>query len=294
MQPILQVNHLRKVFDDIVAVEDVSFSVGQGSCFGLLGPNGAGKTTTMEVIEGIIPATDGEVLYRGLTRDQSFREEIGIQFQHTSLLNFLNVTETLTTFQALYKNPADLNTLINRCNLEPLLNKRNNKLSGGQLQRLMLALALINKPNLIFLDEPSTGLDPQSRRNLWAIIDNIKEEGKTLILTTHSMEEAEFLCDTVAIMDRGRIIAMDSPRNLIKTHCRASSIILPVAAFPFELQKIPFAWKQHNSMIEIQVDRINDGLSQFMSMGVDLAEVVVHNSNLEDVFLYLTGRQLRE
>jgi len=294
MQPILQINHLRKVFDDLVAVTDVSFSVEQGSCFGLLGPNGAGKTTTMEVIEGIIPATSGEILYRGLGRDLSFREEIGIQFQHTSLLNFLNVKETLTTFQSLYKNPADLDDLINRCDLESLLNKRNNKLSGGQSQRLMLALALINKPNLIFLDEPSTGLDPQSRRNLWTIIDNIKEEGKTIILTTHSMEEAEFLCDTVAIMDRGRIIAMDSPHNLIKTHCRASSIILPVEAFPMKLEEIPFPWKQNNSMIEIQVDRINDGLSQFMAMGVDLTEIVVHNSNLEHVFLYLTGRQLRD
>ena len=294
MQPILQVNNLRRVFDDIVAVEDVSFSVKQGSCFGLLGPNGAGKTTTMEVIEDIIPATDGEVLYKGLPRDHSFHEEIGIQFQHTSLLNFLSVKETLTTFQALYKDVADLDDLINRCDLESLLIQRNNKLSGGQLQRLMLALALINKPNLIFLDEPSTGLDPQSRRNLWTIVDRIKEEGKTIILTTHSMEEAEFLCDTVAIMDKGRIIAMDSPHNLVETHCRTSAIILPISAFPFPLEKIPFPWQQHNSMIEIQADRITDRLSQLLSLGVDLTELAVHNSNLEDVFLHLTGRQLRE
>ena len=294
MEPILQVNHLRKVFDDLVAVRDVSFSVEQGSCFGLLGPNGAGKTTTMEVIEDIIPATSGEILYKGIPRDASFREEIGIQFQHTSLLNFLTVAETLTTFQALFQDCADLDDLIDRCNLESILTKRNNKLSGGQLQRLMLALALINKPNLIFLDEPSTGLDPQSRRNLWAIVNKIKEEGKTIILTTHSMEEAEFLCDTVANMDKGMIIAMDSPRNLLQTYCSLSSIILPVSAFPMKLQEIPFRWRQHNSMVEIQTDRINEGLSQLMSMGVDLAEMVVHNSNLEAVFLRLTGRKLRE
>ncbi len=294
MKPILQVNHLRKTFDDVVAVRDVSFFVEQGLCFGLLGPNGAGKTTTMEVVEGILPASSGEILYRGEVRNNRFKEEIGIQFQHTSLLSFLTVKETLATFCALYQDPADLDKLIQQCNLEGLLKNRNNKLSGGQQQRLMLALALINQPNLIFLDEPSTGLDPQSRRNLWAIIEGIKEEGKTIILTTHSMEEAEYLCDIVAIMDRGRIIAMDSPNNLINTHCRTSSIILPGSAIPFAPEKIPFPWKQHNSKIEIQVDRINDTLSQLMSLDVDLTEMTVHSSNLEDVFLHLTGRQLRE
>lgn len=294
MEPLLQVSHLRKTFDDIVAVRDVSFSVDKGICFGLLGPNGAGKTTTMEVIEGILPATGGEILYEGRTRDDQFPEEIGIQFQHTSLLNFLTVQETLVTFHGLYKNPAKLDTLIDQCDLQGLLKSKNNKLSGGQQQRLMLALALINRPNLIFLDEPSTGLDPQSRRNLWAIIEQIKKDEKTIILTTHSMEEAEYLCDIVAIMDRGRIIAMDSPNNLINTHCRTSSIVLPVSAIPFTLEEIPFPWKLHNSSIEIQVDNIDEGLSQLMKLGTDLTEMAVHSSNLEDVFLHLTGRQLRE
>ncbi len=294
MQPILEIKHLRKVYKDTVAVGDVSFSVQQGSVFGLLGPNGAGKTTTMEVIEGIIPATSGDVLYRGLNRDDSFREEVGIQFQHTSLLNFLTVEQTLTTFQALYTDPENLDTLVELCNLESILTRHNNKLSGGQLQRLMLALALINKPHLIFLDEPSTGLDPQSRRNLWAIVEKIKAEGKTIILTTHSMEEAEYLCDMVAIMDRGQIIAMDSPHNLVHNHCHKLSIILPTSAFPMELHKIPFPWKQSHSRIEIETNTINEQLSQLIDMGVNLAGLVVHNSNLEDVFLHLTGRQLRE
>lgn len=294
MQPILEVRHLRKTFGDLIAVEDVSFTVDQGSCFGLLGPNGAGKTTTMEVIEGIIPASAGDVLYKGKARTSSFREEIGIQFQHTSLLNFLTVRQTLKTFQALYSNPADLEDLIKRCNLEPMLKQRNNRLSGGQLQRLMLALALINKPNLVFLDEPSTGLDPQSRRNLWAIVERIKEEGKTIILTTHSMEEAEFLCDTVAIMDQGRIIAMDSPHQLVQAHCHQSSIILPPKAFPMDLNELPLSWQRRNSMVEVETNNINDGLALLLKSGVDLAELAVHTSNLEDVFLHLTGRQLRE
>ncbi len=294
MEPLLQVSHLRKEFNGTVAVRDVSFTVEQGICFGLLGPNGAGKTTTMEVVEGILPATSGEILYGGKPRDSQFPEEIGIQFQHTSLLNFLTVHETLATFHALYQNPAELDTLINQCDLQGLLKNRNDKLSGGQQQRLMLALALINRPNLVFLDEPSTGLDPQSRRNLWAIIEQIKEDGKTIILTTHSMEEAEYLCDVVAIMDRGKIIAMDSPNNLINTFCRTSSIVLPVSATPLTPEKIPFPWKQHNSKIEIQVDNINEGLSRLMNLDVDLTEITVRSSNLEDVFLHLTGRQLRE
>lgn len=294
MQPILEVKHLQKSYGDLNAVTDVSFSVQPGSCFGLLGPNGAGKTTTMEVIEGIIPATGGEILYNGAVRNDLFHEEIGIQFQHTSLLNFLTVRETLKTFQSLFKKHADLEDLINRCNLESVLGKRNNKLSGGQLQRLMLALALLNKPNLIFLDEPSTGLDPQSRRNLWDIVNRIKEEGKTIILTTHSMEEAEFLCDTVAIMDMGKLIAMNSPQKLVQSHCSVSSILLPASAFPMDPEELSFSWRRRNSTIEIQTDRINDRINQLLGLHVDLTEMVVHNSNLEDVFLHLTGKQLRE
>ena len=294
VQPILQVNHLRKQFETLVAVDDVSFRVREGSCFGLLGPNGAGKTTTMEMIEGIIPATSGKILYHGVVRDSSFREEIGIQFQHTSLLNFLTVQETLVTFKALYQQPAELEELIDRCNLREVLENRNDKLSGGQLQRLMLALALINRPRLVFLDEPSTGLDPQSRRNLWRIVEQIRKEGKTVILTTHSMEEAEFLCDTVAIMDRGKIIAMDSPRALVKTHCHTSTVTLPKSAFPLPLDQLPFSWRHHNGMVEIQADQINKALSQLMALDVDLTEMVVHTANLEDVFLRITGRQLRE
>jgi ABC-2 type transport system ATP-binding protein len=259
MQPIIEVHHLRKRFSKLEAVRDVSFQVRPGICFGLLGPNGAGKTTTMEIVEDIIEATSGEILYNGRPRTTSFREEIGIQFQHTSLLNFLTVEETLTTFAQLFSKPADTSEIARRCQLTDLGTQRNDRLSGGQTQRLMLALALINEPRLIFLDEPSTGLDPQARRNLWDIIRQLKEEGRTLILTTHSMEEAEYLCDEIAIMDQGTIIAGGSPEELIRQHGGGSSIIPPGT-----------------------VDK------------QDLRGVSLHSANLEDVFLNLTGKKLRE
>jgi ABC-2 type transport system ATP-binding protein len=292
--PILEIINLKKVFHKTEAVKDVSFSVRKGTCFGLLGPNGAGKTTTLEVIEDILPKTSGRILYRGQERNSSFREEIGIQFQHTSLLNFLSVKETLQTFHKLFHNPVDLDELIERCDLQPLLNRMNNKLSGGQQQRLMVALALINRPELIFFDEPSTGLDPQARRNLWAIIERIKDEGKTLILTTHSMEEAEFLCDEIAIMDGGTIIAQGSPNALISTYCNGSTIILPRYAFGTDLNDIPFTWRIREDTIEIDTDNIHAGLTRMLNLDIDLSKMLVRSGNLEDVFLHLTGKQLRD
>ena len=294
MPPVLEVSHLRKLYRQTVAVADVSFSVQEGVCLGLLGPNGAGKTTTMEMAEDIIRPDKGEILYLGQPRTTSFREEIGIQFQHTSLLNFLSVEETLQAFHKLYQEPEELKTLIERCDLQPLLQRRNNKLSGGQLQRLMLALALINKPKLVFLDEPSTGLDPQSRRNLWEIVLRIKEEGKTIILTTHSMEEAEYLCDEIAIMDQGRVIAWDSPKQLIKTHCQGAAVTLPQSAFRMDLARLPFSWQRKDGQIILDIAHIHEDLSSLLDLDVDLSEMSVHTPNLEDVFIHLTGKQLRD
>ncbi|MBU1059809.1 MAG: ABC transporter ATP-binding protein [Proteobacteria bacterium] len=294
MPPILEVSHLRKVYRQTVAVADVSFSLREGVCLGLLGPNGAGKTTTMEMAEDIIQPDDGKILYQGQPRTSSFREEIGIQFQHTSLLNFLSVEETLQTFHKLYHDAEDLNLLIQRCELQSLRKRRNDKLSGGQLQRLMLALALINKPKLLFLDEPSTGLDPQSRRNLWEIVLRIKQEGKTIILTTHSMEEAEYLCDEIAIMDQGRVIAWDSPKQLIKTHCRGATISLPKTAFRLDLERLPFSWQEKDGQISMGIEQIHEGLNILLNLDVDLSEMSVHTPNLEDVFIQLTGKQLRD
>ena len=293
-EPILEVIHLKKIFNRTEAVKDVSFSVPTGTCFGLLGPNGAGKTTSMEVIEDIIPPSDGRILYRGRPRVDSFREEIGIQFQHTSLLNFLTVKETLQSFHKLFHNPENLDELVSRCDLSPIIDRQNNKLSGGQQQRLMLALALINRPNLVFLDEPSTGLDPQSRHNLWGIVEGIKKEGKTIIMTTHSMEEAEFLCDEIAIMDGGTIIAEGSPKALISAYCKGTTILLPRYAFRMDPRGLPFSWRLQDDMIEIDTDNIQADLTRMLDLDIDLSEMHVRSGNLEDVFLRLTGKQLRD
>lgn len=291
---ILEVQNLHKHYKTVVALEDVSFRVEQGSCFGLLGPNGAGKTTTMEIIENIIEPSGGSILYRGGPRDDSFRQQVGIQFQHTSLLNFLTVKETLRCYRQLYRNPEEIDWLVKRCNLKPILEQRNNQLSGGQRQRLMLALALVNRPELIFLDEPSTGLDPQSRRYLWDIVDEIKADGKTIIMTTHSMEEAQYLCDTIAIMDGGKIIAEGSPAELIAAHCSTNTIKLPRTVVESALDGLGLDYHVDNSTISIRTANVDSVLTRLLGAGVDLSQMSVQSPNLEDVFLILTGKQLRD
>lgn len=292
--PMLEVKNLVKRYRTVTAVDGVSFTLSPGICFGLLGPNGAGKTTALEVIEDIIPPTSGEILYNGAPKTASFRQGIGIQFQHTSLLNFMTVRETLLIFQRLYREPETIERLVEICNLQEILDKMNDKISGGQAQRLMLALALINRPTLLFLDEPSAGLDPQARRYLWDIIRGIKAEGKTIILTTHFMDEAEYLCDEIAIMDHGRIIAQGAPVELVARYCAGGTISLPRANVRLPLAELPFPYREVNGRLEIQTDRVNAGLEQLLALKIDLAEMTVHSPNLEDVFLYLTGRTLRE
>ena len=294
MTVLLEVKNLVKNYGLLKAVDDFSLAVETGCCFGLLGPNGAGKTTALEMIEDIIEPTAGVILYKGKPRVASFHEEIGIQFQHTALLNFLTVRETLLTFLKLYRHTYDLSELIRICNLEEIQQQYNDRISGGQRQRLLLALALINRPELLFLDEPSTGLDPQARRHLWDIVLRVKEQGKTIILTTHSMEEAQYLCDEVAIMDHGRIIERGSPAALIKKYCRAVTVILPRRNFNAALSLLPLRYQVVGDRVEIQADNINDCLEALLAHEVNLAEMTVRSPNLEDVFLRLTGRQLRE
>src|SRR5579862_859405 len=201
-------------------------------CFGLLGPNGAGKTTTIEIMEGILTATSGEVRYRGAPLGQRFREQAGILFQKTALQDFLTVRQSLTLFRGLYDRGLDVEDVIRLCALEKLAGRDNRKLSGGQQQRLLLAIALVNDPAILFLDEPTTGLDPQARRNFWELIQSIKARNKTIILTTHYMEEAELLCDDIAIMDRGRIIARGPPQRLLREHFAEVLLELPRRDFP--------------------------------------------------------------
>jgi ABC-2 type transport system ATP-binding protein len=294
MAPILEVKNLVKKYRTVEAVNGASFSVEKGSCFGLLGPNGAGKTTTIEVIEGVIRPTAGEILYKGQPRTPAFRDEVGIQFQSTSLLSFLTVRETLEVFQSLYRRFADIDRLAEMCQLGDFLNQYNDKISGGQRQRFLLAMALINQPELLFLDEPSTGLDPQARRNLWDLIQQIKLEGKTIILTTHYMEEAQYLCDEIAIMDYGKIIARGSPRELIKQYSPEITVILPAANFDIRLENLPLPYRKINGNVEIKTDDVNSCLDQLISCSVDLSDLTVRSPSLESVFLNLTGRQLRD
>lgn len=292
--PVLEVKGLIKYYRSVEAVAGISFAIPPGICFGLLGPNGAGKTTALEVIEGIISPTSGEVLFNGVPKGASFREEVGIQFQHTTLLDFLTVRDTLVTFGNLYHDPEPLDSLVEICNLQEIMGSMNNKISGGQAQRLMLALALINKPKLIFLDEPSTGLDPQARRHLWEIVRSIKEQGKTIVLTTHSMDEAEYLCDEIAIMDHGRIIAEGSPVELVRRYCSGTIISLPRERVTIPLAELPLPTREVNGLLEITVERIDLGLEVLLGLKIDLSEMTVHSPDLEDVFIHLTGRKLRE
>jgi len=216
--PALRVQGLRKAYDDVVAVDGLDLQVQTGECFGLLGPNGAGKTTTIEICEGLLAADSGsvEVLGRHWESDaRDLRELLGIQLQDTQLSEKLTVDETLTLFQSFYREARDVGEVINQVELEEKRDSRVGALSGGQKQRLAIACALVGNPQLLFLDEPTTGLDPVARRQLWDLISKFQAEGKTIVLTTHYMEEAERLCDRVAIVDHGHVIAMGTPHDLI-------------------------------------------------------------------------------
>ncbi len=293
--PILEIRRLVKTFGSFAAVSGVSFSIEEGLCFGLLGPNGAGKTTTIEVIEGLLAPDSGEILYKGEKRGHRFYEEVGIQFQNTELPHQLTVGETLATFRSLYRRKRNMDDLIALCHLEDILHKDNRKISGGQKQRLLLAMAIANDPDLVFLDEPTTGLDPQARRHLWDIVFQLKARNKTLVLTTHYMEEAQFLCDRIAIMDNGRIIAEDTPAGLLNDHVKGTSLILPGPLHPDKLRDFPFPWYlvRENS-VEIQTVDINRCLEELFRRNIDLSGVTVRPQNLEDLFLKLTGHALRE
>ncbi len=297
MDPLVEVQHIRKEYGQTVAVDDVSLKVYPGTCLGLLGPNGAGKTTTIEIIEDIIPPTEGQVLFKGKVRDNSYHEKVGIQFQHTSLLNYLSVVETLQTFSKLFSSTTDTHDLLERCDLVSIKKRRNDQLSGGQLQRLLLALALINDPELVFLDEPSTGLDPQSRRNLWSLVEDIKKQQKTIIMTTHSMEEAQHLCDRIAIMDKGLIIAEGTPESLITEHCPEEAVSLPSHSLPPDTSELPFTFDNqgnHNDRVRIVTSDIEQTVKQLSEHNISLTGMTVHSPTLEDVFLKLTGRRLRD
>ena len=293
MIPILEVRDLIKRYPNVNAVDGVSFSVPEGICFGLLGPNGAGKTTTIEVMEGILTPTAGQVLYRGETLGQRFREEAGILFQKTALQDFLTVRQTLTMFRGLYDRGLDVEEVIRLCALEKLAGRDNRKLSGGQQQRLLLAIALVNDPAILFLDEPTTGLDPQARRNFWELIQSIKARNKTIILTTHYMDEAELLCDDIAIMDGGRIIARGGPRQLLQEHFEEVLLELPRQDFPESARHLSFKIIDSSDRVEIATQDLETTLRTLIDARVPLKHLRIRPPNLEDLFLELTGKELR-
>ena len=285
-------------------MDDVSFSVYEGEIFGLIGPNGAGKTTTMECVEGIRRPDNGNVRVLGIDpykEISTLQHRIGVQLQEAQLQKRIKVWEALDLMASLYPNPVDTGALLDQLGLSGKLNTRFMNLSGGQKQRLFVALALVNDPDVVFLDELTTGLDPQARRAIWDLIEGIKDRGKTVFLTTHLMEEAERLCDRVAIIENGRIIAMDSPQGLIKEHCPEVSVsfscheqieaseireAIPSVDVAMDDDKLRLSGRGENF--------ISDVIHYLSAKGLRLRDLHTHHSNLEDVFLKLTGHSVRE
>ena len=308
----LVVRALRKRFGDVVAVDGLDLDVRTGECFGLLGPNGAGKTTTIEICEGLTSPDEGEVVvcggrWRGNTRD--LRERLGIQLQETQLSEKLTVEETVRLFRSFYRRGNPVERVITLVQLDEKRRARVGTLSGGQKQRLALGCALVGDPELLFLDEPTTGLDPQSRRQVWEFVESLKAEGRTIVLTTHYMDEAERLCDRVAIIDRGRVIALGTPRELIASLGANQIVFFAVAggesAFPEDTLatlgravRATRAPRPTDGGWELQVDAPHEAipalLEELVRRGMRLTELRTHSPTLEDVFVTLTGRALRD
>ena len=293
MPNILEVKDLKKEYPGVKAVDGISFSVKKGTCFGLLGPNGAGKTTAIEIIEGITASDGGSILYKNRPIGRDFHKETGIQFQATALQDFLTVKETLQLFHKLYPNPSNFDEIVEECSLKNLLSRDNRKLSGGQRQRLLVAIALVNQPELLFMDEPTTGLDPQARRNFWNMVEKIKLRNTTLILTTHYMEEADFLCDEIAIMDKGKIIAYGAPKQLIAQHFKEVVLELPEDEVKNHALNIPMEYEFKFGYLEIYTHDIPTALNLLKEQNIPLDKLKIRPFNLEDLFLKLTGSELR-
>lgn len=290
---LIEVDNLIKDYPGVRAVDGISFAVEEGSCFGLLGPNGAGKTTTLEILEGITDADEGRIRYRGAMRDDRYRQVVGIQFQNTALQDFQTVHEALNLFASLYPRHRPFAELVELCNLGDLLKRDTRKLSGGQRQRLLLAIALVNDPDLVFLDEPTTGLDPQSRRNFWELIEGIRQEGKTVLLTTHYMEEASVLCDEIAIIDRGKIIEQGKPAELLGQHFPKALVRIPLRVL-HDANDLPPGFEARGEHAIAATDDIESILSDLRRRALAVDELHISTPTLDDLFLKLTGHGLRE
>lgn len=295
--PLIHVADLTRHFgrgNNLVrAVDGVSFDIARGTCFGLLGPNGAGKTTTIELLEGITPPTSGTILYKGKPLSQDFREQAGIMFQNTAVPDFITTRETLKLFGNLYPTSIPSERLIEACSLSEFLDRDARKLSGGQRQRLLLAIALINDPEIVFLDEPTTGLDPQARRNFWQLIRDIRDQGKTIVLTTHYMDEAYSLCDEICIMDHGKIIAQGTPDALLSSHFNDAVIELPSSDLPEGFSTPSSHVLRSNGTAELVTNDVNATIRQLIEQDVPLGNMKIRQRTLEDLFIELTGKELR-
>ncbi len=292
MKPALELKNLTKIYPGLTAVNQLSLSIRPGICFGLLGPNGAGKTTTLEMIEGILPPTSGEILFEGDPVSIRFRESIGIQFQSTALPDKLLVSEVLDLFSSFYKKKGDIDRLKKLCDLDEIWNRDASLLSGGQRQRVLLAVALVNHPKIVFLDEPTTGLDPQARRQFWALVQEVRKSGATVVLTTHYMEEAYELCDEIAIMDRGRIIAQGSPDQLLREHFNGLTIWIPRENVSSQAVRTVSNCEifERTDFYEILTEAPENTMRALLDLGVSLQGIQVRTRNLEDLFLKLTGK----
>mgnify|MGYP005809972553 CR=1 FL=1 len=305
--PALTCRGLRKRYGEVVAVDGLDLEVRAGECFGLLGPNGAGKTTTVEILEGLLAPDAGEVELLGLrwgNDDGALRQRLGIQLQETQLNERLTVEEIVRLFRSFYRRGPSVSNVLEMVELESKRRSRVGRLSGGQKQRLAVACALVNDPDLLFLDEPTTGLDPQSRRQLWSLLDLFRGRGGTILLTTHYMDEAETLCDRVAVVDRGRVIALGTPRELVASlgaeHVVEFALAGHAAADPGELARLPgvTAVRADAGTFRLRVTEphvvVPALLAALERRRLDLARFAVHQATLEDVFVALTGRHLRD
>jgi ABC-2 type transport system ATP-binding protein len=305
----VEVRDLRKSYGPVEAVRGLSFSIGTGECFGLLGPNGAGKTSTIEILEGLLDPTAGEVSVLGRKwgrDDREIRERIGVCLQQTVLSEKLQVDETIGLFRSFYREGKASDAVLEEVGLGEKRRARVGTLSGGQKQRLAVACALVGDPELLFLDEPTTGLDPQSRRQLWDIVHGLKSRGRSVLLTTHYMDEAEKLCDRVAVVDHGQVIAMGSPRELM--HTLGGDHVIEISAAPnaegalraSHLEGLPAVKSAHEEAGTLVLNvtephlAIPPLLDRLRTGGFDLLSLSTRHASLEDVFVALTGRHLRD
>ena len=303
--PIIEVHNLTKHYGSVQALRGVSFEVQEGEVFGLLGPNGAGKTSTVEILEGLRPPDGGIVSVCGLdpqTPGDSFKQEIGAVLQATALPDKLRVGEAVSMFASFYKRRRDPAALLKRFGLEEKRNTFYSQLSGGQKQRLALAMSLVNEPRVLFLDEPTAGLDPQVRREIYTIIEELKKERKTILLTTHYIEEAEKLCDRVAVVDQGRVIAQGTPRELKQRSAGTTRIELRLArpesdAALKQLEGVADCHASDGAYVvhSTRVPQTIVSLVKYLEAhGNELSSLDIAAPSLEDVFLELTGRSLRD